>query len=54
MGEGFIDSWSYPPIATIHKTTAVWASQDYIRVYYGCPRPVFQKMFFVRNPSIYA
>ena len=39
MGEGLINSWSFlfrpTPLASINKTTAVWASQDYIRVYDG-------------------
>ena len=48
LGEGFIKSWSFLSvptynIASINKTTAVWASQGQTRVYYGYPRYDFKK-----------
>ena len=48
MGGGFIKSWSFLSvptynIASINKTTAVWASQGQTRVYYGYPRYDFKK-----------
>ena len=46
-------SSSPPPIATIHKTNAVWASQDYIRVYYGYIGPFFRKIYSVASPLLY-
>jgi hypothetical protein len=37
------------PISSINKTTAVWASQGQGRIYYGCPKLVFQQTFVGRK-----
>ena len=46
MGEGFINSWNFlpvlTPLGTIHKTTAVWASQKLLGIYYGYASPDFE------------
>ena len=51
MGEGFINfgSFLFAPISSINKTTAVWASQSRIRVYYGYIGPFFRN--FLREIS---
>jgi hypothetical protein len=57
MGEGFNNSWNFlfrpHALATIHKTTAVWALQGQIGVYYSWIGPIFRIFFSVGNPWFY-